>query len=138
MVAGGGETGGGGGRRYGAPPGRGGIASGGTVNINGEGGSWSSAYGDSGRGGNSPFGGTGGAPRGVNQGSNNGNAPGGGSSGNSGRDYSKYPAFGFSSGGGGGAYVSATVPLKRGNVISFNVGNGHSGGAPGAVRLSWS
>ena len=138
MVAGGGGTAGGGGRRYGAPPAGGGVASGGTVNINGEGGYWSSAYSNSGKGGDSPFGGAGGAPRGVNQGSNPGNAPGGGSSGNSGRDYSKDPAFGFSSGGGGGAYVSSKFNLKRGKLITFNVGNGYSGGAPGAVRLTWS
>ena len=138
MVAGGGETAAGGGRRYGAPPGAGGTASGGDVNINGEGGSWSSPYGNGGRGGNSPFGGTGGAERGVNTGSNSGNAPGGGSSGNSSRDYSKYPGWGFSSGGGGGAYTRSTVPLKRGNVISFTVGFGYSGGAHGAVRLTWS
>lgn len=138
MVAGGGQTAGAGGRRYGAPPGGGGTASGGDVNINGEGGSWSSAYGNGGRGGNSPNGGEGGAPRGVNQGNNPGNAPGGGASGVSGRDYSKSPAFGFSSGGGAGAYTAATVRLQRGNVITFNIGNGYSGGAPGAVRLTWS
>jgi hypothetical protein len=138
MTAGGGQTAGAGGRRYGAPPGGGGTASGGDVNINGEGGSWSQAYGNGGRGGNAPFGGEGGAPRGVNQGNNPGNAPGGGASGVSGRDYSKSPAFGFSSGGGAGAYTAATVRLQRGNVISFNIGNGYSGGAPGAVRLTWS
>jgi hypothetical protein len=138
MTAGGGQTAGAGGRRYGAPPGEGGVASGGDVNINGEGGSWSTAYGNGGRGGNSPNGGEGGAPRGVNQGNNPGNAPGGGASGVSGRDYSKSPAFGFSSGGGGGAYTAATVSISRGNVIRFNIGNGYSGGAPGAVRLTWS
>jgi len=139
MVAGGGGTAGAGGRRYGAPPAGGGTWSGNVdVGINGEDGSWSSAYGNGGKGGDSPRGGTGGAPRGVNQGNNPGNAPGGGASGVSGRDYSKYPAFGFSSGGGGGAYVSATVPLKRGALVAFNVGNGYSGGAPGAVRITWS
>jgi len=130
IVAGFGRARGGKGGAHGNPGstflgGAGGTASGGTTNLTGEtgGNGDSTQIGDtSGKGGDSPNGGAGGASiTTANTNGAPGDPPGGGGSGAQG-------AFSPAAGGGAGAYAEATLPVNPGTKFTFIVGAGGPGG----------